>query len=149
MISILEILSIKLLIASVLRSTKILYSLEFHFQLCWNAKLLSLAVQNFRVSISFYLDRNVSNHAFYFHQLQVPKGLELAIATMPRGEKAVIYVKSQYYTESTLMPVVEGVDEVHFEVELVHFIQVDALFLTSPRVLLLAGHILLYIFLYS
>lgn len=68
---------------------------------------------------------------------------------MPRGEKAVIYVKSQYYTESTLMPVVEGVDEVHFEVELVHFIQVDALFLTSPRVLLLAGHILLYIFLYS
>ncbi|KAM3201341.1 hypothetical protein P3L10_033704 [Capsicum annuum] len=43
---------------------------------------------------------------------------------MPRGEKAVIYVKSQYYSESTLMPVVEGVDEVHFEVELVHFIQV-------------------------
>ncbi|CAN4114754.1 unnamed protein product [Withania somnifera] len=55
---------------------------------------------------------------------KVPKGLELGIATMPRGEKAVIYVKSQYYTESTLMPVVEGVDEVHFEVELVHFIQV-------------------------
>lgn len=48
---------------------------------------------------------------------------------MPRGEKAVIYVKSQYYTESTLMPVVEGVDEVHFEVELVHFIQVDAVYL--------------------
>ncbi|PHT99887.1 Peptidyl-prolyl cis-trans isomerase PASTICCINO1 [Capsicum chinense] len=55
---------------------------------------------------------------------KVPEGLELGIATMPRGEKAVIYVKSQYYSESTLMPVVEGVDEVHFEVELVHFIQV-------------------------
>uniref|UniRef100_A0A0V0IVB0 peptidylprolyl isomerase n=1 Tax=Solanum chacoense TaxID=4108 RepID=A0A0V0IVB0_SOLCH len=61
---------------------------------------------------------------FTFGKPEVPKGLELAIATMPRGEKAVIYVKSQYYTESTLMPVVEGVDEVHFEVELVHFIQV-------------------------
>ncbi|CAN4126870.1 unnamed protein product [Withania somnifera] len=61
---------------------------------------------------------------FTFGKSEVPKGLELGIGTMPRGEKAVIYVKSQYYTESTLMPVVEGVDEVHFEVELVHFIQV-------------------------
>ncbi|KAK4369771.1 hypothetical protein RND71_009246 [Anisodus tanguticus] len=61
---------------------------------------------------------------FTFGKSEVPKGLELGISTMPRGEKAVIYVKSQYYTESTLMPVVEGVDEVHFEVELVHFIQV-------------------------
>lgn len=61
---------------------------------------------------------------FTFGKSEVPKGLELGIATMPRGEKAVIYVKSQYYTESTLVPVVEGVDEVHFEVELVHFIQV-------------------------
>ncbi|KAF3613470.1 Peptidyl-prolyl cis-trans isomerase PASTICCINO1 [Capsicum annuum] len=61
---------------------------------------------------------------FIFGKSEVPEGLELGIATMPRGEKAVIYVKSQYYTESTLMPVVEGVDEVHFEVELVHFIQV-------------------------
>lgn len=52
---------------------------------------------------------------------------------MPRGEKAVIYVKSQYYTESTLVPVVEGVDEVHFEVELVHFIQVDAVYLDHSK----------------
>lgn len=52
---------------------------------------------------------------------------------MSRGEKAVIYVKSQYYTESPLMPVVEGVDEVHFEVELVHFVQVDAVYLDYSR----------------
>ncbi|KAK4359992.1 hypothetical protein RND71_022221 [Anisodus tanguticus] len=61
---------------------------------------------------------------FTFGKSEVPKGLELGISTMSRGEKAVICVKSQYYTESTLMPLVEGVDEVHFEVELVHFIQV-------------------------
>ncbi|XP_009758548.1 peptidyl-prolyl cis-trans isomerase PASTICCINO1 [Nicotiana tabacum] len=61
---------------------------------------------------------------FTFGKSEVPKGLELGTGTMSRGEKAVIYVKSQYYTESPLMPVVEGVDEVHFEVELVHFVQV-------------------------
>ncbi|KAF3674049.1 Peptidyl-prolyl cis-trans isomerase PASTICCINO1 [Capsicum annuum] len=73
----------------------------------------------------------VSFAEYFIHNIQIPRddfnvpeGLELGITTMPRGEKAVIYVKSQYYSESTLMPVVEGVDEVHFEVELVHFIQV-------------------------
>ncbi|KAH9736245.1 peptidylprolyl isomerase [Citrus sinensis] len=55
---------------------------------------------------------------------QVPKGLEMGIGTMTREEKAVIYVTSQYLTPSPLMPVVEGYEEVHFEVELVHLIQV-------------------------
>ncbi|KAH9736246.1 peptidylprolyl isomerase [Citrus sinensis] len=54
----------------------------------------------------------------------VPKGLEMGIGTMTREEKAVIYVTSQYLTPSPLMPVVEGYEEVHFEVELVHLIQV-------------------------
>ncbi|GFY82263.1 FKBP-type peptidyl-prolyl cis-trans isomerase family protein [Actinidia rufa] len=55
---------------------------------------------------------------------KVPKGLEMGIGTMSRGEKAVIYVTNPYLTESPLMPMVEGIEEVHFEVELVHFIQV-------------------------
>ncbi|XP_027334699.1 peptidyl-prolyl cis-trans isomerase PASTICCINO1 isoform X2 [Abrus precatorius] len=61
---------------------------------------------------------------FTFGKSEVPKGLEMAIGTMVREEKAVIYVTSQYLTESPLMPVIEDYDEVHFEVELVHFIQV-------------------------
>ncbi|XP_047182474.1 peptidyl-prolyl cis-trans isomerase PASTICCINO1-like [Vigna umbellata] len=48
----------------------------------------------------------------------------MAIGTMVREEKAVIYVTTQYLTESPLMPVIEEYDEVHFEVDLVHFIQV-------------------------
>ena len=48
----------------------------------------------------------------------------MGIGTMSRGEKAVIYVTNLYLTESPLMPMVEGIEEVHFEVELVHFIQV-------------------------
>ncbi|GLT75878.1 hypothetical protein SLA2020_475720 [Shorea laevis] len=61
---------------------------------------------------------------FTFGKSEVPKGLETGIGTMAREEKAVIYVTSQYLTESPLMPVVEGHEEVQFEVELVHFIQV-------------------------
>lgn len=61
---------------------------------------------------------------FTFGKLEVPKGLEMGIGTMTREEKAVIYVTSQYLTPSPLMPVVEGYEEVHFEVELVHLIQV-------------------------
>ncbi|GAB2288749.1 hypothetical protein Dimus_023062 [Dionaea muscipula] len=53
---------------------------------------------------------------------QVPKGLEMGIGTKLRREKALIFVTSQYLTHSPLLPEV-GVDEVHFEVELVHFIQ--------------------------
>lgn len=48
----------------------------------------------------------------------------MGIGTMSRGEKAVIYVTSQYLSESPLIPSIEGVEEVHFEVELIHFIQV-------------------------
>ncbi|XP_002528185.2 peptidyl-prolyl cis-trans isomerase PASTICCINO1 [Ricinus communis] len=61
---------------------------------------------------------------FTFGKSEVPKGLEMAIGTMTREEKAVIYVTSEYLTESPLMSVAEGCDEVHFEVELVHFTQV-------------------------
>ncbi|KAL2337901.1 hypothetical protein Fmac_012347 [Flemingia macrophylla] len=61
---------------------------------------------------------------FTFGKSEVPKGLEMAIGTMVREEKAVIYVTSQYLTKSHLMPVVDDYDELHFEVELVHFIQV-------------------------
>ncbi|TKY63365.1 Peptidyl-prolyl cis-trans isomerase PASTICCINO1 [Spatholobus suberectus] len=61
---------------------------------------------------------------FTFGKSEIPKGLEMAIGAMVREEKAVIYVTSQYLTESPLMPVIEDYDEVHFEVELVHFIQV-------------------------
>ncbi|XP_077238858.1 FKBP-type peptidyl-prolyl cis-trans isomerase family protein [Tasmannia lanceolata] len=61
---------------------------------------------------------------FIFGKAEVPKGLEMGIGTMTRGEKAVIYVSSLYLTQSPFMPVVEGYDEVQFEVELVRFIQV-------------------------
>ncbi|KAI3772629.1 hypothetical protein L6452_03819 [Arctium lappa] len=61
---------------------------------------------------------------FTFGKSEVPKGLEMGIGTMSRGEKAVIYVTSQYLSQSPLMPSVAGIEEVHFEVELIHFIQV-------------------------
>ncbi|KAA8518968.1 hypothetical protein F0562_016258 [Nyssa sinensis] len=61
---------------------------------------------------------------FTFGKCEVPKGLEMGIGTMSRGEKAIFYVNRQYLTQSPFMPTVEGFDEVHFEVELVHFIQV-------------------------
>lgn len=49
----------------------------------------------------------------------------MGIGTMSRGEKAMIYVTSQYLNQCTFMPrVEEGIEEVHFEVELLHFIQV-------------------------
>lgn len=54
----------------------------------------------------------------------MPKGLEIGIGTMARKEKAVIYVRKQYLTESPLMHIAQDLEEVHFEVELVHFIQV-------------------------
>ncbi|KAL9273705.1 Peptidyl-prolyl cis-trans isomerase PASTICCINO1-like protein [Drosera capensis] len=63
----------------------------------------------------------------YFFTLgnsEVPQGLEMGIGTMSRKEKALIYVTSQYLAHSRLLPEIEGIDEVHFEVELVHFIQV-------------------------
>ncbi|KAM0908876.1 hypothetical protein ACQ4PT_015154 [Festuca glaucescens] len=54
---------------------------------------------------------------------KVPKGLEMGIGSMARKEKATIYVSSTYLTESSLMPQLEGLEEVHFEVELVQFTQ--------------------------
>ncbi|KAF7827724.1 peptidyl-prolyl cis-trans isomerase PASTICCINO1 [Senna tora] len=61
---------------------------------------------------------------FTFGKSEVPKGLEMGIGTMAREEKAVIFVTSQYLTQSPLMPLTEDYEEVQFEVELVHFIQV-------------------------
>ncbi|XP_062095389.1 peptidyl-prolyl cis-trans isomerase PASTICCINO1 [Humulus lupulus] len=61
---------------------------------------------------------------FTFGKSEVPKGLEMGIGTMAREEKAVIYVTSQYLTQSPFMPEVEGIEEVYFDVELVHFVQV-------------------------
>uniref|UniRef100_A0A1J3DKX7 peptidylprolyl isomerase n=1 Tax=Noccaea caerulescens TaxID=107243 RepID=A0A1J3DKX7_NOCCA len=62
---------------------------------------------------------------FTFGKSEVPKGLEIGIGTMARKEKAVIYVRKQYLTESPLMHIIaQDLEEVHFEVELVHFIQV-------------------------
>ncbi|KAE8696546.1 Peptidyl-prolyl cis-trans isomerase PASTICCINO1 [Hibiscus syriacus] len=61
---------------------------------------------------------------FTFGKSEVPKGLEMGIGTMAGKEKAVIYVTKQYLTPSPLLPEIEGYEEIHFEVELVHFIQV-------------------------
>lgn len=61
---------------------------------------------------------------FTLGKSEVPKGLEMGIGTMSRGEKAVIYVTSKYLTQCSFMPGIEGTEEVHFKVELVHFIQV-------------------------
>lgn len=59
----------------------------------------------------------------------------MGIGTMVREEKAVIYVTSQYLTESPLMPVIED-SEVQFEVELVHFIQVSTIILANHGLLM-------------
>ncbi|KAG6430648.1 hypothetical protein SASPL_108720 [Salvia splendens] len=61
---------------------------------------------------------------FTYGKSEIPKGLELGIGTMTRGEKAVIYVTKEYLTQCPLMPSIEGVSEVNFEVELLHFVQV-------------------------
>ncbi|KAL4354029.1 hypothetical protein GQ457_06G006560 [Hibiscus cannabinus] len=61
---------------------------------------------------------------FIFGKSEVPKGLEMGIGTMSRKEKAVIYVTKEYLTPSPLLPEIEGYEEIHFDVELAHFIQV-------------------------
>ncbi|KAK9986456.1 hypothetical protein SO802_031407 [Lithocarpus litseifolius] len=43
---------------------------------------------------------------FTFGKSKVPKGLEMGIGTMARGEKAVAYVPSQYLTQSPLILVI-------------------------------------------
>ncbi|KAM0948338.1 putative peptidylprolyl isomerase [Dioscorea sansibarensis] len=63
-------------------------------------------------------------YRFTFGKSEVPKGLEMAIGTMTRGEKAVVFVSNAYLTESPLMNITEDLEGVQFEVELVHFIQV-------------------------
>ncbi|XP_051150536.1 peptidyl-prolyl cis-trans isomerase PASTICCINO1-like [Andrographis paniculata] len=61
---------------------------------------------------------------FTFGKSEIPKGLQMGIGTMSRGEKAVIYVMKEYLCECPIIPSLTGITEIHFEVELVHFIQV-------------------------
>ncbi|KAI4331686.1 hypothetical protein MLD38_029846 [Melastoma candidum] len=63
-------------------------------------------------------------YLFTFGKSEMPKGLEMGIGTMTKGEKALIYVTHQYLSESPLLPLVGDFEEIHFEVELVHFVQV-------------------------
>lgn len=57
---------------------------------------------------------------------------------MTRGEKAAIFLSKSYMTKSSLWSMIEGYDEIQFEVELVHFIQVsyipfNLIRLSNPR----------------
>ncbi|XP_074310892.1 peptidyl-prolyl cis-trans isomerase PASTICCINO1 [Silene latifolia] len=61
---------------------------------------------------------------FTFGNSGLPKGLEMGIGTMTRGEKSIIYVRNQYLTECSILPDATSLEEVHFEVDLVHFVQV-------------------------
>ncbi|KAK4800922.1 hypothetical protein SAY86_021409 [Trapa natans] len=63
-------------------------------------------------------------YCFTIGKSEVPKGLEMGIGTMTRREKAVIYVTKQYLSDSPFISLEDRFDEIHFEVELVHFIQV-------------------------
>lgn len=62
----------------------------------------------------------------------------MGIGTMTRGEKAAIFLSKSYMTKSPLWSMIEGYDEIQFEVELVHFIQVSFILvnlirLSNPR----------------
>jgi hypothetical protein len=50
----------------------------------------------------------------------------MGIGTMARKEKAIVFVSNTYLTKSSLMPELEGLEEVHFYIELVQFIQVKS-----------------------
>ncbi|XP_042451820.1 peptidyl-prolyl cis-trans isomerase PASTICCINO1-like, partial [Zingiber officinale] len=63
-------------------------------------------------------------YSFTIGKSELPKGLEVGIGTMTRGEKAAIFLSKSYMTKSSLWSMIEGYDEIQFEVELVHFIQV-------------------------
>ncbi|XP_072997511.1 peptidyl-prolyl cis-trans isomerase PASTICCINO1 [Typha latifolia] len=63
-------------------------------------------------------------YLFTIGKSEVPKGLEMGIGTMARREKATVFVSSTYLTQSSLMPSLEGLEDVQFEVELIHFVQV-------------------------
>ncbi|KAL0347372.1 UNVERIFIED_CONTAM: Peptidyl-prolyl cis-trans isomerase PASTICCINO1 [Sesamum calycinum] len=79
---------------------------------------------------------------FTFGKSEIPKGLEMGIGTMARGEKAVIYVTKEYLSQCSLIPSIEGIAEIHFDVELVHFVQVPEGFEMCTR-LMLPGEIAL------
>ncbi|XP_020592878.1 peptidyl-prolyl cis-trans isomerase PASTICCINO1 [Phalaenopsis equestris] len=70
------------------------------------------------------LPRMNNPYHFTFGKSEIPKGVEMGIGTMTKGEKAVIYVNNGYLSESSLMQIPEGHEEVQFEVELIHFTQV-------------------------
>ncbi|XP_042465781.1 peptidyl-prolyl cis-trans isomerase PASTICCINO1-like [Zingiber officinale] len=63
-------------------------------------------------------------YSFTIGKSELPKALEVGIGTMTRGEKAAIFLSKSYMTKSSLWSMIEGYDEIQFEVELVHFIQV-------------------------
>ncbi|KAG6523945.1 hypothetical protein ZIOFF_013833 [Zingiber officinale] len=72
---------------------------------------------------SFTIGKSEVSESF-FQDVELPKGLEVGIGTMTRGEKAAIFLSKSYMTKSSLWSMIEGYDEIQFEVELVHFIQV-------------------------
>ncbi|XP_064947156.1 peptidyl-prolyl cis-trans isomerase PASTICCINO1-like isoform X2 [Musa acuminata AAA Group] len=70
------------------------------------------------------LSHSEDPYSFTFGRSELPKGLEMGIGTMARGEKAAIFLSKTYMTKSSLMPMIEDHEEIQFEVELIHFIQV-------------------------
>lgn len=70
------------------------------------------------------LPSKTDSYFFTFGNSEVPRGLEMAMGTMTRGEKAAVFVSRNYLTASPLLPTIEGLEDVEFDVELVHFIQV-------------------------
>lgn len=54
----------------------------------------------------------------------------MGLGTMSRGEKAAIFVSKAYMTKSPLIPFIEDHEEIQFEIELVHFIQVPIVLFT-------------------
>lgn len=62
---------------------------------------------------------------FTIGKKEVPAGLEKAIGTMTRREKAIIYVNGSYITDASAMPSFQNInEEVQFEVEIVQIVQV-------------------------
>ncbi|KAI3474788.1 hypothetical protein Pfo_030047, partial [Paulownia fortunei] len=98
---------------------------ELHFEIEFTLHLIA-----YRISGKSGDGKMIFSHTqgepflFTFGKSEIPKGLEMGIGTMSRGEKAVIYVTKEYLTQCPLIPSVEGIAEIHFEVELVHFVQV-------------------------
>ena len=71
----------------------------------------------------------------------------MGIGTMTRGEKAMVFVTNSYLTQSPLLSDIGDFEEVQFEVELVHFVQVCLVcFSTQDWCYLLPIHSLLSLF---